>query len=193
MSRSGYETVRYADDMVILCHSAEAAENALATLREWSAQAGLELHPQKTRVVDMGQPQAHFDFLGYRFWHGKTSGRIRRFIRPKSEKKFREAIKPFTRRTSGQSMSAMAQKLRPRLQGFYNYFKHARASSLVEMDRWIRVRLRSILRKRAGRRGKGRGLDHHRWPNSYFASLGLFNLEAAQKLELMSLRAAANF
>ena len=210
MSRSGYETVRYADDMVILCHSAEAAENALATLREWSAQAGLELHPQKTRVVDMGQPQAHFELpasfsfqlgwlsrcarlLGYRFWHGKTSGRIRRFIRPKSEKKFREAIKPFTRRTSGQSMSAMAQKLRPRLQGFYNYFKHARASSLVEMDRWIRVRLRSILRKRAGRRGKGRGLDHHRWPNSYFASLGLFNLEAAQKLELMSLRAAANF
>ncbi|MDP1588045.1 MAG: hypothetical protein Q8M07_09895, partial [Prosthecobacter sp.] len=71
--------------------------------------------------------------------------------------------------------------------------KHARASSLAEMDRWIRVRLRSILRKRAGRRGKGRGLDHHRWPNNYFAKLGIFNLEAAQKLELMSLLAAANF
>jgi len=193
MSRSGYEMVRYADDMVILCHSAEAAQEALATLREWSAQAGLELHPQKTRVVDMGQPKAHFDFLGYRFWRGKTSGRIRRFIRPKSEKKFRETIKPFTRRTSGQSMSAIAQKLRPRLAGFYNYFKHARASSLAEMDRWIRVRLRSILRKRAGRRGKGRGLDHHRWPNSYFAKLGIFNLEEAQKLELMNLRVAANF
>ena len=193
MSRSGYETVRYADDMVILCHSAEAAETAMATLREWSAQAGLELHPQKTKIVDMGKPKASFEFLGYKFWHGKTSGRIRRFIRSKSEKKFREAIKPFTRRTSGQSMSAIAQKLKPRLVGFYNYFKHARASSLAEMDRWIRVRLRSILRKRAGRRGKGRGLDHHRWPNSYFAKLGIFNLEEAQKLELMSLRAAANF
>lgn len=193
MSQRGYETVRYADDMVILCHSAEVAENALATLREWSAQAGLELHPQKTKIVDMGQPQAHFDFLGYRFWRGKTSGRIRKFIRPKSMKKIREAIKPITRRTSGQSMSAIAQKLRPRLEGFYNYFKHASASALAEMDRWIRVRLRSILRKRAGRRGKGRGLDHHRWPNSYFASLGLFNLEEARKLEHMSLRAAANF
>jgi RNA-directed DNA polymerase len=193
MSQSGYEMVRYADDMVILCQSAEAAETALATLREWSAEAGLELHPQKTRVVGMGQPQAHFDFLGYRFWHGKTSGRIRRFIRPKSEKKFREAIKPLTRRTSGQSMSAIAQKLKPRLAGYYNYFKHARASALAEMDRWIRGRLRSILRKRAGRRGKGRGLDHHRWPNSYFARLGLFNLEEAQKLELMSLHQAANF
>jgi RNA-directed DNA polymerase len=193
MSQSGYEMVRYADDMVILCHSAEAAQNAMAMLREWSAQAVLELHPQKTKIVDMGQPKAHFDFLGYRFWHGKTSGRIRRFIRPKSEKKFREAIKPFTRRTSGQSMSAIAQWLKPRLAGFYNYFKHARASALADMDRWIRVRLRSILRKRAGSRGKGRGLDHHRWPNSYFTKLGVFNLEEAQKLEIMSLRVAANF
>jgi RNA-directed DNA polymerase len=187
------QMVRYADDMVMLCQSAEAAEKALATLREWSAQAGLELHPQKTRVVDMGQPKAHFDFLGYRFWRGKTSGRIRRFIRPKSEKKFREAIKPLTRRNNGQSMSAIAQKLRPRLQGFYNYFKHASSQSLVAVDRWIRVRMRSILRKRAGRRGKGRGLDHQRWPNSYFASLGLFNLEEARKLELVSLRRAATF
>jgi RNA-directed DNA polymerase len=193
MSQCGYAMVRYADDMVILCHSAEAAEEAMATLREWSAQAGLELHPQKTRVVDMGQPKAYFEFLGYRFWRGKTSGSIRRFIRPKSMKKMREAIKPLTRRTSGQSMSAMAQMLKPRLQGFHNYFKHASASSLADVDRWIRVRLRSILRKRAGRRGKGRGLDHQRWPNSYFAKLGLFNLEEARKLELMSLRAAANF
>lgn len=111
----------------------------------------------------------------------------------KSLKKFWEVIKPFTRRTSGQTMSATAQKLRPRLVGFYNYFKHARASALAEVDRWIRVRFRSILRKRAGRRGKGRGIDHHRWPNCYFTNLGIFNLEEAQKLELMSLRVAGNF
>ena len=108
-------------------------------------------------------------------------------------KKMRETIKPLTRRTSGQSMSAIAQMLRPRLLGFYNYFKHTCANALIEVDRWIRVRLRSILRKRAGRRGKGRGLDHHRWPNSYFTSLGLFNLEEARKLELKSLRDAVNF
>jgi RNA-directed DNA polymerase len=193
MSQSAYEMVRYADDMVILCRSATAAGKALATLREWSAQAGLELHPQKTRVVDMGQPKAHFDFLGYRFWRGKTSGRIKRFIRPKSKKKLREALKPLTRRTSGQSMSAIAQKLRPRLRGFYNYFKHASAGALRDMDQWIRMRLRSILRKRTGMRGRGRGLDQHRWPDSYFARCGLFNLEEARRLELTSLRQAANF
>lgn len=193
MIRGGVEMVRYADDMVMLCRDEQAARAALQILREWAAQAGLELHGQKTKIVDMGQPGSHFDFLGYRFWHGRTSGRIGRFIRPKSVKKFKGAIKPLTRRTSGQSMSAIAQLLRPRLEGFHNYFKHASANALAEVDRWMRVRLRSILRKRAGRRGKGRGLDHHRWPNSYFASLGVFNLEEARKLEIMSLRAAANF
>jgi RNA-directed DNA polymerase len=63
----------------------------------------------------------------------------------------------------------------------------AAETALATLREW------SILRKRAGRRGKGRGLDHHRWPNSYFVSIGLFNLEAAQKLELKSLRKAAHF
>jgi len=193
MSRSGIEMVRYADDMVMLCRDVQTAQTTLQTLREWAAQAGLELHPQKTKIVDMGQPKAHFDFLGYRFWRGKTSRRIRRFIRPKSMKKMRETLKPFTRRNSGQSMSAIAQVMRPRLAGFFNYFKHAATSSLVDVDQWVRGRLRSILRKRAGRHGKASGLDHHRWPNSYFAKLGVFNLEEARTLELMSLRQAANF
>jgi RNA-directed DNA polymerase len=193
MSRNGHEMVRYADDMVILCPSADAAQAAMQMLREWAAQAGLELHAQKTKLVDMGQPKAHFDFLGYRFWRGKTSGRISRIIRPKSAKKFREAIKPLTRRTNGQSMSAITRSLRAKLQGFYEYFKHASASALGEMDAWIRGRLRSILRKRAGRRGRGRGLDHHRWPNCYFAKIGLFDLKAAREMEFISLRKAVPY
>ena len=192
MSRAGHQMVRYADDMVILCPSADAAETVLRTLREWAAQAGLELHPEKTRVVDMGQPKASFDFLGYRFWRGKTSGCIRRFIRPKSVKKIKEAIRPLTRRTSGMSLAAIAEVLRQKLQGIYAYFKHADTSALSAMDGWIRGRMRSILRKRAGLRGRSRGRDHHRWSNDYFASIGLFSLEEARKLESKSLRKAAN-
>jgi len=45
------------------------------------------------------------------------------------------------------------------------------------------MRLRSIKRKRAGRKAKGHGLDHHRYPNAYFAGLGLFSLEEAKKLK----------
>ncbi|HUT91288.1 MAG TPA: group II intron reverse transcriptase/maturase, partial [Thermoguttaceae bacterium] len=48
-----------------------------------------------------------------------------------------------------------------------------------DLDGRIGMRLRSILRKRSGRSGRGRGADHQRWPNSYFAELGLFSLEQA--------------
>jgi RNA-directed DNA polymerase len=119
MAQAGHELVRYADDMVILCPSAETARQVLGELQQWAAQAALTLHLEKTRVVDMGQPKAHFDFLGYRFWRGKTSGKIRRFIRPKSEKKFQEGIKPCTKRTNGHSLRVIIERLKPKLQGFY--------------------------------------------------------------------------
>ena len=116
-----------------------------------------------------------------------------RFIRPKSKKKLREAIKPFTKRANGRSLEAIVDVLRPKLQGFFNYFKHVSAGALNDVDQWIRGRLRSILRKRAGGRGRGRGRDHQRWGNDYFTKLGLFDLEDARKFEINSLRQADNY
>jgi RNA-directed DNA polymerase len=66
MAEQGYEMVRYADDFVVLCRSREEAERALEEVKAWTAAAGLELHPQKTRIVDATQPGG-FDFLGYHF------------------------------------------------------------------------------------------------------------------------------
>lgn len=192
ISAAGLEMVRYADDMVILCADATAANQALQKLKDWMDQAGLQLHPLKTKVVDMGQPQAHFEFLGYRFWHGKSSGKIRRFIRSKSAKGIRERIKPLTRRNNGQSLDTLIAKINPILRGVYNYFKHVRAAALEELDGWVRGRLRGILRKRRGTKGRGRGQDHHRWPNHYFAKLGLYSLVHAQEQELSSLRNGVN-
>jgi RNA-directed DNA polymerase len=192
MKQAGMEMVRYADDMVILCADAAGASQALQMLGRWMDQAGLQLHPLKTKVVDMGQPKAHFEFLGYRFWHGKSSGKIRRFIRSKSVKGVRERIKPLTRRNNGQSMDTVIAKINPILRGVYNYFKQVRAAALEELDGWVRGRLRGILRKRRGTRGRGQGLDHQRWPNHYFAKLGLFSLTQAQEQELSSLRNGAN-
>jgi RNA-directed DNA polymerase len=192
MSSSGYEMVRYADDMVILCRDAQSAERVLQQLREWMNSAGLTLHPEKTKIVDMGPPKAWFEFLGYRFWRGKTSGRIRRFIRPKSLKRIREAIKPLTKRANGHSLEAIAARLKPMLRGVYGYFKHASRMALSELDSWVRTRLRSILRKRRGLRGYGRGRDHHRWNNHYFDTLGLFSLESAWRAEITSLHQRAN-
>jgi RNA-directed DNA polymerase len=192
MSSKGYEMVRYADDMVILCPSVESAQAALQLLREWMADAELTLHPEKTRIVDMGQPKVNFDFLGYKFWR-RASGSLGRYIRTKSMKKLRASIKPVTKRCNGRSMSAIVLQLDPVLRGFYGYFKHASKGALNEMDKWVRGRLRSILRTRENRPGRARGLDHIRWPNHYFNGLGLFNLEEARRLELISLRRQAAY
>lgn len=173
---------RYADDIVILAKTSEEAHQILEKVGQWMAQAQLELHPEKTRIVDMTQSSHHFDFLGYRFYKSKK-GKLLRLIRPKSEKKLRDSIRPLTKRTSGQSLERIIQTLNPRLSGWYAYFKQAQISSLGEMDGWVRMRLRSILRKREGKEGKGRGKDHQKWKNCYFAALGLYSLEAAKVAE----------
>ena len=191
MAQSGFEMVRYADDMVVLCRNREEAAAALSALKEWMEGAGLTLHPDKTRVVDMSLADSHFDFLGYRFKRSRR-GRIIRLVRPKSLRKLREAIKPKTRRNNGKSMDAIVADLNRTLKGWYGYFKHVHPGELGEIDQWMRMRLRSILRKRRGGRGRGRGRDHHRWPNRYFTGLGLFCLLDAQVTETASLRLGAN-
>jgi RNA-directed DNA polymerase len=191
MAGHGFEMVRYADDMVVLCRSQEEAMAALEKLREWMAEAELTLHPDKTRTVDMGLADRHFDFLGYRFKRSRR-GRLIRLVRPKSLRKLRESIKPRTRRNSGRSMEAIVADINRTLQGWFAYFKHIHPSELEVIDQWMRVRLRSILRKRRGGRGRGRGQDHHRWPNRYFTGLGLFCLLDAKVTETASLRLGAN-
>ncbi len=187
MERAGLGMVRYADDMIVLCREPEKALQALETIQRWMKEAGLELNGDKTRIIDMTGSGSHFDFLGYRFWRGR-SGRVRRFVRPKSRKKLRERIKPLTRRANGQSLEAIIGEVNPILRGWYGYFKHVSAAALRETDGWVRGRLRSILRKRRKGQGRARGKDHHRWGNGYFMELGLFNLERARAAEIISLR-----
>lgn len=191
MSGLGLEMVRYADDMVVLCRCQQEAATALETLREWIAGAGLTLHPEKTRTVDMNLADSHFDFLGYRFKRSRKGGLLK-LVRPKSKRKLREAIKPRTLRSNGQSMKAIVEDLNRTLSGWFGYFQHAIASELEGLDGWIRKRLRSILRKRSGRKGRARGQDHQRWPNRYFTKLGLFCLLDARVSQLASLHNGAN-
>ncbi|MCC5836093.1 MAG: group II intron reverse transcriptase/maturase [Opitutales bacterium] len=185
LAKSGHAVTRYADDMVILCGSAEEAELALDRVRNWMTQAQLSLHPEKTRIVDMNQKRASFDFLGYRFLHS-GKGKMLRLVRPKSLAKLKESIRGKTRRCNGHSMEVIIQRINPVLRGWFEYFKQAFHTELREVDGWTRMRLRSIYRKRHGKRGRGRGNDHHKWPNRHFSQLGLFSLKEA-KLEAISL------
>lgn len=185
LTENGWEAVRYADDIVVLCRDEQTARRALTEIENWMTDAGLRLHPQKTRIVSMVEAGSHFDFLGYRFWRRK-SGRIARFIRFKSKQKLRGRLKPLTKRTNGRSLDAIIQKINPVLKGWYGYFKQADPADLMQMDGWVRGRLRSILRKRRKLRGRGRGSDHQRWPNRYFSDLGLFCLKEAREKEFQS-------
>jgi RNA-directed DNA polymerase len=191
LNKLGYQSARYADDLVILTKSAEEAQQAMTELEQWMGTAQLTLHPIKTRIVDMNAPRASFDFLGYRFLRTK-GGKLLRLVRDKSKKKLRASIKIHTRRANGKSLSEIIARLNPILRGWFNYFKQAHVSEHIELSGWTRMRLRSILRKRAGGRGRGRGLDHKKWSNDYFDRRGLFNLEAA-RLEALSLHRGAKY
>lgn len=179
MEEAGKEMVRYADDLIIACKTREEAEAALEMLREWTGDNGLELHPEKTRIAEMNRPEEHFDFLGYRFKLSKR-GKIIRFPSPKSEKRFRVKLRVTTRRANGKSMEEIIRQSNLVLNGWFEYFKHSNKWALESYDGWLRMRMRSILRKRRNGKGKGRGADNQRWPNAYFAKLGLFSLTTAR-------------
>lgn len=181
MERLGFRTTRYADDFVVCCRTREEAEKALAAVRQWMTQAKLTLHPEKTRIADLAQGE-RFTFLGYEYGRTKK-GEAKRWPSKKSEAKLREKLRPLTKRCNGCSMEVIIKKITPITRGWFNYFSTG-GGSFVWVDAWTRMRLRSILRKRSKRKGRGRGLDHHRWPNAYFEQLGYFSLEAARYAKL---------
>ena len=169
-----------ADDFVILCRSEAEARQALDHVQRWMTQAQLTLHPTKTRIVDATQ-RGGFDFLGYHFERGY------KWPRQKSLKKLKDAIRAKTKRSNAHSLGAVIADVNRTLQGWFEYFKHSHWTAFPDLDRWIRMRLRSLLRKRSKRKGRARGLDYIRWPNAYFAEQGLFNLAAAQATARKSL------
>lgn len=171
MVAAGVEMVRYADDFVVLSRTAEDAHRALTMVQRWTQTADLQLHPQKTRVVDLRQPGG-FDFLGYHF------ERDRRWPRQKSRAKLRDTLRPKTRRNHGRSLASIIADVNRTLRGWFEYFKHSHGTFKSE-DAWVRTRLRAILRRRHGHARFPTARDHRRWPNAFFTAQGLFSLTQA--------------
>ncbi|MEI6756125.1 MAG: group II intron reverse transcriptase/maturase [bacterium] len=174
MTSKGYRMVRYADDFVTLCNTEDEANKALAEVRQWMVENGLTLHPDKTRIGNCTIEGEGFEFLGYRFECGN------RRVRKTSMKKLRDTIRKRTKRAVGQSMESVIKSLNPTLIGWFGYFKHAHRWTFSGIDGFVRRRLRAILRKQDKRPGMGRCFnDHKQWPNSFFATLGLFTMKEA--------------
>lgn len=179
MAAKGYEMTRYADDLVVQCGSQEEAEAAMKEIQEWAKENGLTIHPTKTRIVNERQ-RGGFDFLGYHFERGM------KWPRQKSMDKFKDTIRHRTRRTQGKSLEEVIENLTPVMRGWFEYFKHSHWNVFKDIDGWVRMRLRSILRKEEGKRGSGGLRDRRRWPNVYFDTLGFYSLEKAHSVLLQS-------
>lgn len=170
MAGKGWKMTRYADDFVVLCQSEEEAKQVLEHLRAWTAEAGLTLHPEKTRIVNASAEG--FDFLGWTFRGGK------KWPRKKSVLKLREKLRPWTERSIGIGLDMIVARLNPTLRGWRGYFGASARTSLRDVDGWIRRRLRAILRRQEKRQAFGlTQTDHKRWPNHWFAKQGLYSLE----------------
>ncbi len=118
---------------------------------------------------------AGVDFLGYRFERDKIKPR------EKSLKKFKDTVREATPRTSGRSLAATIGALNAKLRGWFEYYKHSCQETFPKLDGWIRMRLRSILKKQHKQHGIGKGESHFRWPNAYFAKHGLYSLAQAHE------------
>jgi RNA-directed DNA polymerase len=174
MAQVGWEMVRYADDFVILCRTQAEAQTALVAVSAWVSEAGLTLHPEKTRVVDASEPGG-FDFLGYHFERGM------KWPREKSLKKMKDRVREKTSRMDGRSWTVIIGDLNRTLRGWYEYFQHSQANVFGSVDGYVRRRLRSVLEKRRGRTRQGLGSAHQRWTNEWFARCGLLSLKAAHE------------
>lgn len=186
MQAHGLEMVRYAEDFVVLCRDQKQAGEALQQIRQWMEEAGLTLHPQKTRLVDMNEARSCFEFLGYRFYRTKA-GKMGHIPRSKSRKKLRETLKPMTKRSNGHSMEAIIARINPVLRGWFGYFQHSPDWALVAVDSWVRGRLRAVLHKRHKSKARCSERDRKKWPIRYFDALGLFNLSHARAAAYASL------
>jgi RNA-directed DNA polymerase len=83
-------------------------------------------------------------------------------------------------------LSAIITDVNRTMRGWFEYFQHSRRFAFEVLDSWVLTRLRSIVRQQQGRRG--RGTDHHRWPDAFFTEHGLLSLVAAHDLAGQSSR-----
>lgn len=138
--------VRYADDFVIVCPRPPRVE------REWvgglMAKLGLTLHPDKTRVVHVGDEWVNF--LGYRI-RRRPSGRVALDISEKAMSRIRDTLREVTRRTF-LSQEELVAELNPYIRGAGAYFRLAEPRTLWNLDRFVLARIARWARHKHVRR-----------------------------------------
>jgi group II intron reverse transcriptase/maturase len=182
------QLVRYADDFVILCRTRTQAEQALTKAREIMSLLRLQLHPTKTRLVELGLGQDGFTFLGcyLRIVRSHFSGKcyLYRWPSPRAMKAIRTRIHDLTqpRRWAGmKDIREVIGAINPVLRGWGGYFRTGNASGKFnQIDRYVHHRLLRLMIRRGGqRRWKPGGYPFNpkEWPHGRFVQEhGLYKL-----------------
>jgi group II intron reverse transcriptase/maturase len=178
--------VRYADDFVVMCDTKAAVEEAQRRVSAVLTRLGLELHPEKTRTVDLARGGAGFDFLGchlHKRMSGPTWERTRkrvyylhRWPSQRAMAQVRARVRGLTSRSRcHEDLRGVIADLNPVLRGWGQYFRPGTAATkFIQIDRYVEARLRGLLLKRAGARLRpGRAAA---WRRPFFEALGLYRL-----------------
>jgi RNA-directed DNA polymerase len=178
--------VRYADDFVVMCDTTSACEQAEQRVREIFARLGLELHPEKTRHVDLSQGAAGFDFLGCHL-HKRMSGPLwekqrrrvyflQRWPSPRAMQRVRQRVKALTPPSvCHRDLRDTIAQLNPVLRGWAGYFRTGNAAiKFGQVDDYVYWRLKRLLVKRHGRHL--RAGQTTQWTGDFFHALGLHRL-----------------
>ena len=110
---------RYADDLVVCCHSRQQAEQVRARLAEWLEPRGLAFNEAKTRIVHLSEG---FGFLGFDL-RRHPNGKL--LIKPGADaiKRFRKRLAKEFRAFRGASVAAVLAKIVPIVRGWISYYR----------------------------------------------------------------------
>jgi len=182
------QLVRYADDFVILCRTRAQAEQALAQVRAILDRLRLQLHPTKTRLVELGLGKDGFVFLGCYLRivrsHFKRRCYLFRWPSPRAMQAIRAKVRDLTKRRRWAGMKDIRDVIRvlnPVLRGWGGYFRTGNASDKFnEVDSYVRRRLLRLLARRGSQRRwrpGGRPFRWSAWPHRRFVNdHGLYQL-----------------
>jgi group II intron reverse transcriptase/maturase len=178
--------VRYADDFVVMCKTRRECEEAERRVRVILGRLGLELHPEKTRRVDLYDGREGFDFLGHHL-HKRMSGTVwerqrkrlyflHRWPSARAMKRVRQRVKELTPRSRCHAdVREVIADLNPVLRGWGNYFRTGNAAEkFTQLDGYVWRRLRALRMRRKGRNLKPG--EAAKWTRAYFQNLGLHHL-----------------
>jgi RNA-directed DNA polymerase len=178
--------VRYADDVVVMCDTKAAVEEARYRVSAVLMRLGLELQPEKTRLVDLSRGREGFDFLGChlrkRFsgplWE-RTHRRVyylQRWPSARAMARVRARVRELTpRRRCHEDLRSVIADLNRVVRGWGAYFRTGNAAiKFVQIDRYVVERLRDLLIKRPDAQLRPGRVEA--WHRPFFEALGLYRL-----------------